>query len=545
MPVERAAEVRTRSGGELLVESLSAHGIRTVFGIPGTHNLEIFAAMPEHGIRNVSMRHEQGSGYAADGWARSTGDVAVVIATTGPGALNAATALAQSFSDSVPVLLVAPGMPTALQGLGTGMLHELRDQRLVFAGIVDHSHRVANASEIPAAVSRAFGRLSSGRRRAEYLEVPMDLLAARAEAPRPQPEPRPHRTAMPEALLGDAADRIGGAQRVVIIAGGGAAEASSEVTELAEMLQAPVVTTANGKGTVPEDHPLAAGAGLQLPVFDDLIASADAVIAVGTELASSDWWGRTVRMPPTLLRVDVDPVGVYANYRPSHPLVGTAAQMLRALIPRIDASRMHRSPWAHEHLRKIGAAQRRSAGPWLESLRALDGVLPPNAIVAADNAMVSYYGALTTLRLRHPRSFLFPTGFGTLGYALPAGIGAKLANPDSPVVVIQGDGGLMFTIAELASAAEARIALPVIVFDNGGYGEILNEMVDRADAVHSVALGAPDFVSIARAMGCEAEQLDADSELGEVVARALTADRPTLIHVLEQSAAATRMPVGG
>jgi acetolactate synthase-1/2/3 large subunit len=178
-------------------------------------------------------------------------------------------------------------------------------------------------------------------------------------------------------------------------------------------------------------------------------------------------------------------------------------------------------------------------------LRALDGVLPPNAIVAADNAMVSYYGALTTLRLRHPRSFLFPTGFGTLGYALPAGIGAKLANPDSPVVVIQGDGGLMFTIAELASAAEARIALPVIVFDNGGYGEILNEMVDRADAVHSVALGAPDFVSIARAMGCEAEQLDADSELGEVVARALTADRPTLIHVLEQSAAATRMPVGG
>ncbi|MFF0945356.1 thiamine pyrophosphate-binding protein [Kocuria sp. CPCC 205300] len=531
-----------RTGGELLMAALAAHGVDTVFGIPGTHNLGIFAAMGGHGIRNVTTRHEQGAGYAADGYARSSGRVGVVVTTTGPGATNAATALGQAYSDSVPVLLIAPGVPRDHPSDGDGLLHEQVDQRGTLAGVVRQSHRVQSLAEIPTAVARAFARMGHGRARPEYLEIPLDLIDERGAVPDVAPLPPAAPGVPAEAEIGSAARALAGAERILIIAGGGAAGAAEQVAAVAEHLGAPVITSTNGKGTLPEDHPLALGAGMQIEAFPELVESVDTVLAIGTELASADWFGRYPQFPRTVVRIDADPTGLLTNVAPSHPLLGDAAETLRLLLEALPEKDRAADPRAGAELKKrFVQAQENSAETWMESFRSLNEVLPDDAVIAADNAMSAYNGAVPAVRLCRPRSFLFPTGFGTLGYGLPAGIGAKLAAPETPVVVLQGDGGLMFVISELAAAAEARLALPVIVYDNGGYGEIRNEMADRGDPVHSVALSSPDFPAMAKAMGCHGVHLNEPGELGQTVLQALEADRPTVIHVIEHSRAATGM----
>lgn len=533
-----AAQVRT--GGAILVDALAAHGVDVVFGIPGTHNLAVFAAMGDAGIRNVTVRHEQGAGYAADGFARSTGREGVVITTTGPAALNAAAALAQSYSDSVPVLLVAPGMPTGHPSHGTGLLHETRDQRAAMAGVVAESHRVESLAEIPVAVAQAFARMRSGRPRAEYLEVPLDLLDAEAVVA----EVAPVSVAAPSLPQRDDIDAavgvLSGAERIVVIAGGGAGDASVQLAALAARLGAAVVTTTNGKGAIDESDPLSLGAGLQHRSVVRAVAEADAVLAVGTEFAPSDWWLGEPDLPETVVRIDVDPSAVLANIVPSHPLVGDAAGTLIALQVALDHTDAPTADtaWVVDARAAVRDEKAEASATWATALASLDEALPAGSVIAADNAMASYNGALATLELDRARSFLFPTGAGTLGYGLAAGIGAKIAEPDTAVVVIQGDGGIMFTIQELAAAAEERLALPVVVFDNGGFGEIHNEMVDRDDPVHSVALGAPDFVTLAESLGCRGVRLDDPAGLGPAVTAALAADRPTLIHVIEHSRAA-------
>lgn len=538
--------ITDRTGGELLVAALAAHGVDTIFGIPGTHNLGIFAALPGGGIRTITTRHEQGAGYAADGYARSTGRVGVAITTTGPAALNAITALGQAYSDSVPVLLIAPGMPTGHPSHGNGLLHELRDQRAAVAGTVAEARRVESVDEIPVAVAAAFARMGRGRSRPEYLEIPLDLLDATGRAADVPALGVGAPEVPPPALVRAAAEALLAAPRIAIIAGGGAAGAAEEVQRIAERLNAAVVTSTNGKGTLREDHALALGAGMQLPALVGLVSQADAVLAVGTELAPADWWGGFPTFPDTVVRIDIEPAGVLANTVPSHPLVGDAAATLRLLDRAIEQhtagqDRSAAAKWVRERKAELTAAQEQSAASWIDSLAALDRALPDDAVIAADNAMAAYNGALAVLRLKRPRSFLFPTGAGTLGYGLPAGIGARLADPGAPVVVIQGDGGIMFTLTELATAAEQKLSLPVIVYDNGGYGEIRNEMADRGDPEHAVALGSPDFVALAEALGCAGVLLDDDESLGDIVTRAFTADRPTLIHVLERSRAASAL----
>src|SRR5262249_44097475 len=227
-------ETLPRTGGELLVAALSRHGVDTVFGIPGTHNLPIFAAMPGAGIKNVTTRHEQGAGYAADGYARSTGRIGVAITTTGPAALNAATALGQAYSDSVPILVIAPGMPIGHPSYGNGLLHEFRNQRATMEGVVQEAHRVESLAEIPVAVAQAFARMQRGRRRPEYLEVPLDLLDERAiVADVPCLAVGAAAEVAPDAQLASAAEALAAAERPLIIAGGGAANASVELATVA------------------------------------------------------------------------------------------------------------------------------------------------------------------------------------------------------------------------------------------------------------------------------------------------------------------------
>ena len=535
----------TVTGGQALVAALAAHGVDTVFGIPGTHNLPIYAALDAHGIRHVSPRHEQGAGFAADGYARVTGRPGVVVTTTGPAVLNAATALAQAYSDSVPVLLVSPGMPLTHPASGNGELHEVKDQSGAMDRIVAVSRRVTSVAEIPGAVAEAFATMTHGRPRPVHLEGPLDLL--RADYVAVEVAPVAASTPIPdEASLTAAADALAEAERPVMLVGGGARNAAEQVGTFAELVGAPVVTSTNGKGTLPEDHPLAIGAGLHLRAVQELVADSDVVVAVGTELAPADVW-EPLAIDDRVIRIDVDPTMAARNARPRVALTGDAAAVLVALLTRLgnptgattgtstvtDPAGIRAATWRERH--RAEAAEQ--GATWLGLLDVLHDHLGHGGVVAGDSTMTCYYGALTNLPTYRPASFLYPTGLGTLGYAVPAATGAMVGRPGIRVVALSGDGGLMFTIAELAAAADAGVALPVVVVDNGGYGEIDREMRARGQATIGVALGTPDLPAAARAFGCHGRDIADLAELADALAEAAAADRPTLLRIPEDRCA--------
>ena len=525
----------TLTGGEALVAALSVHGVTDLFGIPGTHNLPVYSHLSAYGIVPFSPRHEQGAGYAADGYARATGRPGVCLTTTGPALLNAATAAAQAYSDSVPVLFVSPGMPSDHPGRDNGYLHEVKDQSAAMQAIVDYSHRVTSVWEIPQAVAHAFAAMRTGRPRPVHLEIPLDLLdqqaavrpAAQVPVPSQEPDPR---------QLARAADALESAKRPGVVVGGGCRGAAAEVLRLVEMLDAPVVTTANGKGTVPEDHPLALGAGLHHAPVADFIADCDVVLAVGTELAPSDLWNGPLRTTGALVRIDIDQEQMTRNASADVAVVADARRALAELpklIHRTDADQQ-RGRAAHWRgaIRNASQVEGRA---WRSIVAALGDAVGRNGAIAGDSAKVCYYGVLSNWPACAPASFLYPTGLGTLGYGLPAAIGAKIGRPDAHVVAVHGDGGIMFSVAELAAAASAGLALPVVIVDNGGYGEIRDEMRNRGDAPLGVDLGHPDFPGLARSMGCHGVHVDDHSELAAAVRQAFTAERPTLIHITEQN----------
>ena len=519
----------THTGASALVSALAAHGVDTVFGIPGTHNLPIYAELAKQGIRHISPRHEQGAGFAADGYARVSHKPAIVVATIGPAILNAATAAAQSYSDSIPVLLISPGMPTDHPARGNGLLHEVKDQRAAMAAVTAGSDRVGSVADIPIAVAQAFADLTSGRPRPRHLEIPLDLLDRVEQAPTPTPlpttRPTPPNPTNAMALLASAT-------KIGIIAGGGARTAAHQLRALAERLAAPVVTTANGKAVLPEDHPLSLRAGLHHPSVARFIADCEVVVAIGTELSPADCWSGPLPLP-RLIRIDIDPTAAVTNAIPEIPLIGDAATVLEALTPalpqRIDTG------WWTDHQSAIRAEAATEGAPWLPLLAAVHDALGRDGILTADSAMVCYYGALSNLPRYRPSTFLYPTGLGTLGYGLPAAIGASLAAPDRRVLALHGDGGFLFTAPELAAAAQLGLPLPVVVVDNGGYGEIRAEMRGRGDSVHAVDFPPTDFAVLGTALGCHGVRLDEVDQLPEVLERAYAADRPTVIHIHSQS----------
>ncbi|MCV7192625.1 thiamine pyrophosphate-binding protein [Mycolicibacterium brumae] len=522
---------RLVNGGQALVDALIARGVDTVFGIPGTHNLPIYSALAQSAIAHVTPRHEQGAGYAADGYARAAGKPGVCLTTTGPAILNAAAAAAQAYSDSIPVLFIAPGMPLTHPSGHNGLLHEVKSQFDAMSAVVGHAQRATSVEDIPHAVDQCFAAMTSGRPRPAYLELPIDVLDAEgAAAPVPLVDAA---TAAPStAAIARAAELIAAAQRPLIVAGGGSSSAGAALTSFAEAVDAPVLTTANGKAVVPEDHRLALGAGVQLEAARDLVRDADVVIAVGTELAPADWWWGP---PPvtTLVRIDIDPMSINTNATPAVGIVGDARVTLTELNRQLTACSRDGAGRA-AHGRETLRAEARSRGAaYLGLCESLAEVLDEDAIVVADQSMSCYFGLLGNLPRYRPRTFLYPAGLGTLGYALPAAMGAKIAQPRRQVIGVLGDGGVMFSIAELAGAAAAGLALPIVVVDNGGYGEIRNEMRDRDGRILSVDLPSPDFSRLAESLGCHGVSASGYAEVGPAAREAFRADRPTLIHVRE------------
>ncbi|MEV5969438.1 thiamine pyrophosphate-dependent enzyme [Streptomyces sp. NPDC051921] len=543
-PAGRAHSPGSVTGGEAVVRALAAHGVTDAFGIPGTHNLEIYRHLRPYGIRHVTPRHEQGAGYAADAYARVTGRPGIAITTTGPALLNIAAAVGQAYSDSVPLLVVSPGMPLRHPRQPTGLLHETRSQTEALRGVAAFSHRVASVDEIGAAVARAFTSFRTGRPRPVHIEVPLDVLETvepvgpeRLAPPAGLPAPDP-------ACVRAAADALLGARRPALVLGGGARAAAAECRALAGTLGAPVVTTANGKGVVDERHPLSLGVSLHSPSVQKWLADRDVVLAVGTELAESDAWGPLPALTGTLIRVDVDPAQMYAGRPADLPLVGDARATLAALLTTCRGRARDTAEVEDEadlgtlvtDLRTTRDDETRTRDArWVPYLRAMRRVLAEDAVITSDSAQCCYYGALPHLPVGPEGRYLHPTGFGTLGYALPAAIGAKTACPERQVVALSGDGGLQFSVQELATAAQSGLPLPVVVFDNGGYGEIREEMAARGDTPTAVDLPAVDLPGLARAYGGRGVTVRSPAELAAALAEALVTPGPTVVTVPEES----------
>ena len=521
------------TGGEAVVKSLAAHGVRTVFGIPGTHNLAVYDALLDADIQHLLARHEQGAAFMADGYARAGGRPGVCITTTGPAVMNALTAFGTAYNESSPILAVASQIRAEHLGQGKGYGHESPDQLSGFRPVTKFTRRCETVAAIPQAVRQAFFEMKSGRPGPTALEVPFDVLDGSGEVD--IPEPAAIKTSQPDAnALDRAAHLLKKAQRPVIWAGGGvvASGASSALRRLAEMLEAPVFPTTQGKGSLPDDHPLAAGNTLQHPLGSEYLASCDLMLAVGTRFPESETAAWSLRLPRQLIHIDVDEAEIGRNYPVSQGIVGDARLALEALIDLCpnDGPRASRSAEVAELRSCLLQDFQRQSPEAVELMRTLRSALPRETIIVPDLTVVAYW-CHHLLDVFEPRTYFTSMGFGTLGFGLPAAIGAKLAVPERPVVVLAGDGGFLFTCQELATAVQFGVAVVIIVFNDNGYGILRPQQQGRYGRTNAADLVNPDFVALARAFGASGQRVEAIGELGAAIQSALDADSPSLIEV--------------
>lgn len=521
--------------GEFLVKQLEAWEVDRVFGIPGVHTVELYRGLPGSNIRHVSPRHEQGAGFMADGYARVSGKPGVCFIITGPGMTNIATAMGQAYADSIPMLVISSVNERGRLGQGNGYLHELPDQRTLVAGVSAFSHTVMAVEELPQVLARAFAVFDSQRPRPVHIALPLDVLTAAADhlpvlprqrQPRPQPNPQ---------LVREAARRLAAAKRPLLLLGGGCLEAVSEARALAEALGAPTALTINAKGLLPGGHPLLLGSNQSLPPVRQLALDADVVLAIGTELGETDYdvvFDGNFRIGGELLRVDIDPLQLARNHPPSLAIHGDARLAMQALLRELPARRLDAEGIQRAETARAQLAEGFTGWEHYRQLFSCIIETLPGVRFVGDSTQTVYSGN-HLVELDGPRRwFNASTGYGTLGYGLPAAIGARLADPTQPVVCLIGDGGLQFTLPELASAVEARVGIVILLWNNQGYGEIKRYMERRDITPLGVDIYTPDFIAIARGFGCLAEKARDHGHLRELLANA-PSDRPLLIEVAE------------
>jgi acetolactate synthase-1/2/3 large subunit len=533
--------------GEVLVKLLEDYGVDHVFGIPGVHTVELYRGLAASGIRHVTPRHEQGAGFMADGYSRTRGKPGVCFIITGPGMTNITTAMGQAYADSIPMLVISSVQSRSQLGGGRGKLHELPNQAGLVAGVAAFSHTLMSADDLPQVLARAFAVFDGARPRPVHIEIPLDVLVAPADHLLPGRPVRTARAGAAPAAVAPMAERLATARRPLILAGGGALGAGPALVALAEHLQAPVALTINAKGLLPASHPLQIGSTQTLPATRALVAEADVVLAIGTELAETDYdvtFKGGFEIPGSLLRIDIDPDQTVRNYLPALALVADAEAAAQALL---SALRALPRPVCDAGWGRVRAARLRqdNAATWdaptLSQTRLLTSILEtlPQAILVGDSTQPVYTGNLTLDMPRPRRWFNASTGYGTLGYALPAAMGAWLGSAEAaaeraPAVCLIGDGGLQFTLPELASAVEAQVPLIVLLWNNYGYEEIKKYMVNRAIEPVGVDIHTPDFIGVARALGAQAEDVGDVEQLQAALLRAVERRGPTLIQVDQQ-----------
>jgi 5-guanidino-2-oxopentanoate decarboxylase len=524
--------------GEAVMKLLSAYEVDTVFGMAGTMTVELYRGIALSGIRHVQCRNEQGASLMADGYARATGKPGVCTIIAGPGVTNASTGIAQAYVDSQPMLVLSGACATRTLGKTWGSIHELDDQAAVTAGFTAFSAMVRYPEELPELLARAYGVFRGTRPRPVHLSLPRDVLPEPVESDwttrrtpsLPMPDP---------AAIDEAADRLAKAKRPLILVGGGAVGTRKALTAIAELIGAPVLSTNAGKGILPESHRLSLGCSIVQQPSQQAIGEADVVLLVGSEVSMGDTFLQTLDIPGDIIRIDIDPAELTSVYPAAVPIQADA----RAAMLALSAALASRNPtakqsagenWARD-VRARNAAimtdvEKQHARVW----KVLRSALPADAIVMGDATQIVYTGSYA-MPMEMERCWYYSGTYCALGVALPMAIGAKLGAPHRPVIAVAGDGGIMFTVNELATAVEERIALPVIVWNN----DALNAIVEQMDRQHIPRIGvepkSPDFLRLAEGLGCHATRATSAEHLGQSVRDALVADRPTLIEVRENS----------
>jgi acetolactate synthase-1/2/3 large subunit len=518
--------------GEALTQALAARGVDTIFGIPGVHTVEMYRGLSGSGIRHVTPRHEQGAAFMADGYARVTGRPGVALLITGPGLTNALTAMAQARADSVPMLVLSAVNARDSLGKGLGYLHELPDQHGLAAKVALTSERVETPERLLPALDRALARIATGRPGPVHVEVPLDVAGLTFEGdvtphgPHPRPEPDPD-------AIDEAAARLKAARRPLILAGGGA-RGAGDLAALAERLGAPVVQTVNARGTLFR-HPLGVPASPSLESVRALVSDADAVLALGTELGPTDFdmyaTGRTARFTG-LVRVDICPEQLARL-----PADLTLHATVEAAVPALLAALGPGTGAQDGAARAEGARQ----AAWAEigqemraQVRLLDAIRDavPGAAIVGDSTQPVYAGNLYYDHDRPGGWFNSATGYGALGYAIPAAIGAAIGRPDLPVVCLTGDGGAQFSLPELMTAVDERAPVSFVVWNNQGYGEIAAAMRGAGVEVVGCDPTPPDFAGIAAACRIPHVAIPPDpAALTAALASARRAGGPAMIEI--------------
>jgi thiamine pyrophosphate-dependent acetolactate synthase large subunit-like protein len=521
---------------EALIQRLADLGVRHIFGYPGGQVSPLYDALYGQGaIRHILARDEQAAAFMADGYARATGRPGVCLAVCGPGVLNAATALASSFTDSVPVLLLSGQVPSAGLGPRSGYYHE-NDQLTALATFTKWRKRVLEPSCAVADLDQAHTALTEGRPGPAFLEIPVDLLRAEFPADRmPTMPPRlPTRVPSPDevqALVG----LLAGWRRPLILAGGGvlASDAVSQVETLARSLGSPVLTTLTGKTAIAADHPHAAGltwfgatsdVSNMEPMMSRFFTAADGMLAIGCRFSQVSTGSWAIRIPPSLAQIDIDPSEIGRHYPVAQGVAADAAATLDALLEALPQEQ--RAIWSV-------AGPTREPRRWhdMDLVRILRRVLPRDAIVAADITQLSYM-MLAGFPTYLPRTFLHPAGYVAMGYGIPAALGAKTAFPERTVVAVVGDGCFMMSGMELATAVQEKLPIVVILINDGSLTLIKSIQERRYGGRYlGVDLRNPDFALLARAFGVAAWQADSEATFEESLRAALESGEPALVEV--------------
>jgi acetolactate synthase-1/2/3 large subunit len=515
---------------EAAVGALLAHGLDAIYVLPGIHNDDFFDALARNAakIRTVHTRHEQGAAYMALGAALATGKPQAYCVVPGPGLLNSAAALLTAYGMNAPVLALFGQIPQDAIGRGFAHLHEIRDQSGIIARLVDHSARIRAPNEAPRRIAEAIQSMFTGRPGPAALECAIDVWGRSGEV-RAVPLLAVPVPPVDEDAIKAAAKRLGAAKRPLIVAGGGVQDAAAEVTHLAHLLQAPVVSYRRGRGVIDDRDPLS----VNLPLGHELWAEADVVLAIGTHLHYPLLhWGYDRDL--AIIRVDADPKAHARIAKPKVALTGPAASILRRLLDVLPKHNARRASRKDEMRERHARMDKRLAKlePQLSYLAAIRAELPEDGIFVDEVTQVGFVSRLA-FPVHKPRTYLSPGYQDNLGFGFATALGAQHARPDVPVLAITGDGGFLFTATELATAMRHRIPLVTVVFNDGAFGNVRRIQEERyGNRLIAGDLANPDFVAFAESFGAAAMRVQSPAELRQALRGALARrDGPSLIEV--------------
>ena len=514
--------------GAQISHYLKSQGVEVIFGIPGVHNQEMYRGIEEAGIRHVLARHEQGAGFMADGYARATGKPGVAYVITGPGLCNIMTPMGQAYSDSVSMLVLSSCLDET--SARRGQLHQMLDQAAAARTVCDWSEPAHSAAAAYTLIDRAFEEFAHQRARPKHIQVPIAQLEAIAD-----PGPARQVPAQPvtggEAALSAVVGLIQKANKPLFIFGGGAV--SAKVMPLLEKTGAAAISTFAGRGVVASDYPLYLGACLARPSSADLIATADLVVVIGSELAEVDLWRAQLGHKDSLVRVDIDPQVLADPQSSDIRILMRSEDFVGQLTAQLEPSDK-RTGWQPDDVkqaRQKWTAETDAEFPGiLPVCRALQEVMPEQVMIYSDMTQFAYL-AKEVWDMPRAAHWHHPFGFGTLGYALPAAIGGAVARKDLPTVAIAGDYGFQYTLPELGVAVELGLSLPILVWDNTKLKAIEDSMVAAQIAPNAVQALNPDFSAVARAYGAAACRPQTLSELQSALIKAFAEPCPTVIHM--------------